>query len=159
MKRFDNLNGQANSKLFDIIAVIPTNHEALQACIISTTLIFDIIAFDFEGPHWINKIRLNRSKGKVAAEKDVQFELSYAPSFNGDEPCENMIYTANRLTEDVCTKKIKNIIIASGASKPAEVRSPKDVVSLGYLLGLDETTTRLCLRNHAHRCVTKGGLT
>ncbi len=68
---------------------------------------FDIISFDFEGPHWINKIRLNRSKGKVAAEKEVHFEITYAPSFHGDEPCENMIYTANRLTEDICTRRIK----------------------------------------------------
>lgn len=68
---------------------------------------FDIIGFDFEGPHWINKIRLNRQKGKVAAEKEVYFEVTYAPSFHGDEPCENMIYTGNRLIEDICTRRIK----------------------------------------------------
>lgn len=99
--------GQENISSYDIYAVVPTNHEALVACIISTTLTFDIITFDIEGPHWINKVKLNRQKGKVAADKEVFFEISYSPSFHGDEPMGNMIYLGNRLEEDICTRKIK----------------------------------------------------
>ncbi|ODN04282.1 Ribonuclease P protein subunit p30 [Orchesella cincta] len=146
---------QENVALYEIIAVVPTNHEALVSCVISS-LVFDVISFDIEGPHWINKVKLNRQKGKVAAEKDVHFEITYSPSFHGDEPLENMVYIADRLKEDICTRKIKNIIISSGASAPDEIRSPQNVLGIGYLLGFDETTTRICIREHVERIVKKG---
>ena len=70
-------------------------------------MVFDIISFDLEGPHWINKLRLGRQKGSLAAEKEILFEITYATSLHGDSACENMIYTANCLKEDICVKKIK----------------------------------------------------
>lgn len=98
---------QENVSEYDILAVVPTNHDALVSCIISTAITFDIISFDIEGPHWIKKLKVNRQKGKVAADRDVFFEITYSPSFHGDEPCENMIYAGNCLIEDVCTRRVK----------------------------------------------------
>ncbi|CAL8087982.1 unnamed protein product [Orchesella dallaii] len=146
---------QENVASYDILAVVPTNHDALVSCVISS-LVFDIITFDIEGPHWIKKVKLNMQKGKVAAEKDVYFEITYSPSFHGDEPLENMIYIGDRVREDICTRKIKNVVISSGASAPDELRCPQNVLGIGYLLGFDETTTRICIREHVQKIASKG---
>lgn len=140
---------------YDLLAVVPTSSDALLSCIITTAFTFDIVTFDLEGPHWIQKIKLNMQKGKVAAEKDVFFELTYGPSLHGDDACENMVYLGNCLVEDICTRKFKNIVISSGAASPNELRSPKDVLGIGYLCGIDETTARIATRENVLRVINK----
>lgn len=146
---------QESVSSYDLIAVVPTSSDALLSCIITTAIIFDIVSFDLEGPHWIQRIKLNMQKGKVAAEKDVFFELTYGPSLHGDQACENMVYLGNCLVEDICTRRFKNIVISSGASSPHELRSPTDVHGIGSLCGIDETTTRIATRENVLRIISK----
>jgi RNase P/RNase MRP subunit p30 len=139
--------------LFDVVAVVPVHTDAVQACLTARHLSFDIITFDLEGPFWMKKVNISRQKGSMASDREIYFEITYSAGLHGETPLENMVYVAHRLLEDACTKRIKNIIISSGAAKPEELRAPKDINSFGFLLGLDETASTQSVREHPLRIV------
>jgi len=143
----------ANCALYDVIGVVPVHADAVQACLTARHLAFDVISFDLEGPYWMKKVNISRQKGSMAADREIYFEITYSAGLHDESACENMIYTAHRLLEDACTKRIKNIIISSGAAKPEELRAPKDMNAFGFILGLNETASIQSVREHPLRIV------
>lgn len=136
-------------------------HQLLNSAI---TKKYDILAFQPIGENMLRKvsecdveiISLNLSeelgfsikKTHVGPliERGKHLEINYAPCLR-DQSKKRMTICNSRLLVEAT--KGKNIIISSGASKPLELRSVKDVQNLGFLFGLKQ--------NEAEAAVQKAG--
>ncbi|KAL1491488.1 hypothetical protein ABEB36_012079 [Hypothenemus hampei] len=119
-----------NFKKYDIVAVIPTTMAALQY--VCSNLEVDILSFI---PEENGILRLNRKMYGQLVDKGFHFELTYSPAIQDSAKRKMLI----RLSHMYHTHgKSKNIIFSSGATHQMLIRGPYDVISLGFLFGLNE---------------------
>ena len=80
-----------------------------------------------------------------AIERGVHFKILYSPMIL-DSDCRTTHHFSFkgylRLT------KGKNVILASGAEKPIDLRGPYDVINLGLLLGFNESIARKAISDN-----------
>lgn len=130
--------GQSISKLqnaFDIVAVLPTSEKGLlMAC---SSLDLDVITFEYTKrlPTFLK----HKTIGS-AVKRGVKMEVVYSKLF-GDSRAQFMSNTMNVLR----ASRAQNIIISSGAVRPVDCRSYKDVFNVLELLGFKRNMEQQCL--------------
>ncbi|KAK4880336.1 hypothetical protein RN001_008482 [Aquatica leii] len=120
----------SNYKKYHIIAAQPENQQAFQY--VCSTMEVDIFSFD---PNRKCNYKMQRKLYYQLVEKDVYFELMYAPAIEDSTKRKNIIATAHAYHS---FGKSKNIIISSATTNDFLTRSPYDVINLGLIFGLSE---------------------
>lgn len=142
------LNQSENLKKYDIVAVVPKTFQAFQyAC---GTMDIDLISFD---PESRIPFKINRKLYRQAVDRGVFFELMYAPAIKDSTARKNIISNAHIYH---AIGKSKNIVLTSGAESYIHIRDVHDVISLGFLLGFDNTKSLEAIRNNGRKLILKG---
>ncbi|XP_050297284.1 uncharacterized protein LOC126736789 [Anthonomus grandis grandis] len=123
-----------NYKKYNIIAALPTTVPALSYC--CSTLDADIISYDPENRF---NLRLNRKQYSQLVERGYHFELTYSPAIIDYTKRKNLIHLSHLYHT---TGKSKNIFFSSGAEEPIHLRNAYDIISLGFLFGLNEMQSK-----------------
>ncbi|XP_060847748.1 ribonuclease P protein subunit p30-like isoform X2 [Rhopalosiphum padi] len=126
-----------NFKLYNIFAVEPLNDQVFQDILTSSSI--DIITCNI-------KTSVTPKQYTIAIEKNIYFEVSYAPMLVNYVARQDTLSLAHLLH---IKGKSKNVIVSSGAVNKLDIRNPHDVMNLGILLGLSkkqskESITRGC---------------
>lgn len=129
-----------NFKKYDIIGVIPTTAQAL--AFTCSSLEADILTFD---PQNRFSIKLNRKIYSQLIEKGFHLELTYSFAIEDSTKRKNLIYVSHLYHT---YGKSRNIIFSSGAENYMLLRSPYDVISLGFLFGLNELQSKNAVMHH-----------
>ena len=136
-------NNSKNVDKYDILAINPTSALALQN-LLKSNFKADLLAFDPEsssnagdniGSGLESTVRWNRKLYNECVEKNMYFELPYAPAIR-DSTIRRRIIRQSHIYHAV--GKSKNVLISSDANHVLEIRGPHDVANLGHLFGLDE---------------------
>uniref|UniRef100_A0A182RRK8 Uncharacterized protein n=1 Tax=Anopheles funestus TaxID=62324 RepID=A0A182RRK8_ANOFN len=131
------LNKSNNIRCYNLIAALPTTLGGLQyAC---QTMVCDIITHNSS----TNPLRLARKYYYLAVERDIAFELKYAPTIVDSSERKATIGRAHRYHS---VGKSKNVIISSEAKNPFQLRSPYDLANLGLIFGLSEEQSKESIR-------------
>lgn len=140
-------NQSENLKKYDIIAVIPKTLQAYQyAC---GTLDVDVITFE---PESRIPFKISRKLYRQAVERGIFFELMYSPAIKDSTSRKNVISTAHIYH---AVGRSKNIIVTSGAENDTQVRDVHDVISLGFILGLNSSQSLEVIRDNTRRLILK----
>ncbi|KAJ8912127.1 hypothetical protein NQ315_013216, partial [Exocentrus adspersus] len=131
------INKSLNFKKYDIIAVLPTTMQAFM--FICSTFEADIFAVDLESKF---SLRLTRKLYHQLVERGYHFELNYGPAIQDSTKRKNLIHISHLYHS---FGKSKNIILSSGAESNICIRSPYDVISLGFIFGLSELQSKHAL--------------
>uniref|UniRef100_A0A182JDM2 Uncharacterized protein n=1 Tax=Anopheles atroparvus TaxID=41427 RepID=A0A182JDM2_ANOAO len=132
------LNKSTNVRGYDLIAALPTREASLQyAC---QTLACDIITYN-QNAQWI---KLHRKFYYLAVERNIAFEIKYAPAIVDSTERKATITRAHRYH---FYGKSKNVLISSGAKNAFELRSPYDIANLGLIFGLSEEQSKRAVRD------------
>ncbi|CAH0556555.1 unnamed protein product [Brassicogethes aeneus] len=123
-----------NYKKYDIVAVNPKSASAFAFC--CSTFEADILALD---PGNKQNYKINRKTYNLLIERGYHFELIYSSAIEDQTKRKNLIHVAHLYHS---FGKSKNIIFSSGASNIMNIRSPYDVISLGFIFGLNEIQTK-----------------
>lgn len=141
------LNQSENLKKYDIIAVVPKTLAAFQyAC---GSMDIDIISFESNGRV---PFKVNRKLYRQAIERGIFFELMYSPAIRDSSARKNIITTAHNY---YAVGKSRSIIITSGAETYMHLRGVHDVISIGFLLGLNSNESMESIRSNARRLILK----
>ncbi|CAH1117483.1 unnamed protein product [Phaedon cochleariae] len=119
-----------NYKKFHIIAAAPTTMPAFTfTC---TSLEADIFSFNPENKF---NMRLNRKHYNLLIDRGFHFELLYSAAIQDSTKRKNLIHASHLFH---AFGKSKNIIFSSGAENFMYIRSPYDIINLGFIFGLSE---------------------
>uniref|UniRef100_A0A182QJX9 Uncharacterized protein n=1 Tax=Anopheles farauti TaxID=69004 RepID=A0A182QJX9_9DIPT len=131
------LKGGSSSKLQDAVPVAFCLKELkIMTC--------DIITYNSD----TIRMRLSRKFYYLAIERNIAFELKYAPAILNSSERKSTIYRAHRYHS---YGKSKNVIISSGASNAFQLRSPYDIANLGLIFGLSEEQSKEAIRGVPNR--------
>ncbi|XP_050078223.1 ribonuclease P protein subunit p30 [Anopheles maculipalpis] len=136
------LNRSNNIRSYNLIAALPTTENSFQyAC---QTMACDIVTYNS------NTIRLRtvRKFYYLAVDRNIAFELKYAPAIVSSNDRKGTISRAHRYHS---YGKSKNVIISSGARSPFQLRSPYDIANLGLIFGLSEEQSKESIRGVPNR--------
>ncbi|XP_035915159.1 ribonuclease P protein subunit p30 [Anopheles stephensi] len=136
------LNRSSNIRSYDLIAALPTSESGMTyAC---QTMHCNIITYRS------NTIRLrpNRKFYYLAVDRNIAFELKYAPAILSPVERKDTINCAHRYHS---FGKSKNVVISSSAKNPFELRSPYDIANLGLIFGLSEEQSKEAIRGVPNR--------
>lgn len=141
------LNQSENLKKYDIIAVVPKTLAAFQyAC---GSMDIDILSFESNGRV---PFKVNRKLYRQAIERGIFFELMYSPAIRDSTARKNIITTAHNY---FAVGKSKSIIITSGAECYLHLRGVQDVISIGFLFGLNSNESMETIRSNARKLILK----
>ncbi|XP_042862385.1 ribonuclease P protein subunit p30-like [Penaeus japonicus] len=133
-------------KQYDIIAFTPITEAALKQCVTQTLVDVDIISLspsEIKGrPAW-KLIRL-------AVERDIYFEICYAPCLANQSSRQNTIILSHILHQST---RSANVVITSQARHPNQLRHPYDVMNLGRFFSLSEGAAKESIGMLAHNAV------
>lgn len=135
-------------KLYDLVAVFPKTEKLFHtAC---TALDVDLICINAleKQPFYFRRPPIN-----AAIERGLFFELVYTPAIKDSTMRRYTISNALGLMQ-VC--KGKNVIIASSAEKPLDLRGPYDVATLGLLFGLSDGEAKAAVSTHCRSALLHG---
>ncbi|CAH1129938.1 unnamed protein product [Ceutorhynchus assimilis] len=128
-----------NFKKYDLFGVIPVTREALT--FVCSSLEADILSFDVETR--LN-LRLQRKLFTQLVDRNYHLELTYGPAIEDSTKRKNLINISHLFHT---YGKSKNIIFSSGAEFYMHIRNPYDVISLGFLFGLNELQSKNSVMN------------
>lgn len=134
-----------NYKKYDLIAACPQSLPAFTACY--SILDADILSFNAESSQLY---KFNRKLYNKLIEKGYHYEIQYSPAIEDSTKRKNTIQMAHLYK---MYGKSRNIIISSGASTPAYIRNPYDIVNLGMILGLNEQQCKNAVLHCSRRVV------
>uniref|UniRef100_A0A182ST08 Uncharacterized protein n=1 Tax=Anopheles maculatus TaxID=74869 RepID=A0A182ST08_9DIPT len=136
------LNRSSNIRSYNLIAALPTNENSFQyAC---QTMACDIITYNSS----TIRLRTIRKFYYLAVDRNIAFELKYAPAIVSSNDRKGTITRAHRYHS---YGKSKNVIISSGAKNPFQLRSPYDIANLGLIFGLSEEQSKESIRGVPNR--------
>ncbi|XP_052870605.1 ribonuclease P protein subunit p30-like [Anopheles cruzii] len=136
------LNKSNNLRAYNLVAALPTNESSFQyAC---QTLPCDIITYN----SGTIQVRMNRKYYYLAVERNIVFEIKYAPAIVSSADRKRTIERSHRYH---AYGKSKNVIISSGAQDQFQLRSPYDIANLGLIFGLSEEQSKESVRGVANR--------
>uniref|UniRef100_A0A182MBG5 Uncharacterized protein n=1 Tax=Anopheles culicifacies TaxID=139723 RepID=A0A182MBG5_9DIPT len=116
------LNRSNNIRSYNLIAALPTDETSYQyAC---QTMVCDIVTYDSSST---TRMRMSRKFHYLAVDRNIAFELKYAPAIVNSSERKSTINRAHRYHS---FGKSKNVIISSEARNPFQLRSPYDVANL-----------------------------
>ena len=144
-------NNSKNVEKFDILAICPTSALALLN-LLKSNFKADMIVFDPENSNGNESsggdsvVRWNRKLYNECADKNMYFEIPYAPAIR-DSTVRRRIIRQSHIYHAV--GKSKNIVISSDARHVLELRGPHDVANLGHLFGLNEQQGKMAVSNTA----------
>ncbi|CAG9863082.1 unnamed protein product [Phyllotreta striolata] len=127
-------------KKYHLIAIIPTTPEAHNyAC--SSAVEADIYSYNPE-----NKFtaRLTRKMYNKIVQHGYYFELQYSHAIEDSTKRKNLIHVSHMYHS---TGKSKNVFFSSGAKNLNLIRNPYDILSLGFLFGLNELQCKSCVQH------------
>ncbi|KAF2878960.1 hypothetical protein ILUMI_27208 [Ignelater luminosus] len=128
-----------NYRKYNVVAVQPISQAALQfTC---SSIDADIFSYD---PETKPNFKLNRKLYNQLVERGFYFELLYSPAIQASSQRKNVIAMSHFYHS---YGKSRNIIISSGATSTFLLRSPYDVVNLGFLFGLSEEQSKNAIGN------------
>ncbi|KAK2866257.1 hypothetical protein Q7C36_002313 [Tachysurus vachellii] len=135
-------------KYFDILAVFPKTEKLFHAaCMTYDVDIISIAATEKQPFH------CKRSPINGAIERGVFFEIRYTAAIRDSTMKKYTIANAINLVE-VC--KGKNVIMASGAETPLELRGPYDIANLGLMFGLSDGDAKAAVSTNCRSAVLHG---
>ncbi|KOB74003.1 Ribonuclease P [Operophtera brumata] len=141
------LNQSENLKKYDIIAVVPKTLSAFQyAC---GSMDIDMISLE---TNCRIPFKVNRKLYRQAIERGIFFELTYSPAIRDSTARKNIITTAHNY---YAVGKSKNIVITSGAESYMHLRGVHDVISIGFLFGLNSNESMESIRSNARTLILK----
>ncbi|XP_050085434.1 ribonuclease P protein subunit p30 [Anopheles aquasalis] len=136
------LNKSPNIRAYNLIAALPTNETSFQyAC---QSMACDIITYNSASI----QSRMNRKFYYLAVERNIAFEIKYAPAIVSSTDRKMTIERSHRYHS---YGKSKNVIISSEAKDPFQLRSPYDIANLGLIFGLSEEQSKESIRGIANR--------
>uniref|UniRef100_A0A182WHG7 Uncharacterized protein n=1 Tax=Anopheles minimus TaxID=112268 RepID=A0A182WHG7_9DIPT len=136
------LNRSNNIRSYNLIAALPTNDNSYQyAC---QTMACDIVTYHSS----TTRIRMSRKFYYLAVDRNIAFELKYAPAIVNSSDRKATINRAHRYHS---YGKSKNVIISSEATNPFQLRSPYDIANLGLIFGLSEEQAKESIRGIPNR--------
>ncbi|XP_053675585.1 ribonuclease P protein subunit p30 [Anopheles nili] len=136
------LNKSNNLRGYNLIAALPTNESSFQyAC---QTMACDLITYSSAASH----LKMNRKFYYLAVDRNIAFEIKYAPAIINSNERKATIKRAHRYHS---FGKSKNVIISSNALNPFQLRSPYDIVNLGLIFGLSEEQSKESIRGVPNR--------
>uniref|UniRef100_A0A182Y5I7 Uncharacterized protein n=1 Tax=Anopheles stephensi TaxID=30069 RepID=A0A182Y5I7_ANOST len=94
------------------------------------------------------RLRPNRKFYYLAVDRNIAFELKYAPAILSPVERKDTINCAHRYHS---FGKSKNVVISSSAKNPFELRSPYDIANLGLIFGLSEEQSKEAIRGVPNR--------
>ncbi|VVC40990.1 Polymerase/histidinol phosphatase-like,RNase P subunit p30 [Cinara cedri] len=132
-----------NFPKYNILAVEPLNDHLFQNLVTSPSV--DIIICKV-------KTKITPKDYSVAVDKNIHFELSYAPMLMDSVTRQNTLTLAHMLH---IKGKSKNIILTSGAINRLDIRNPYDAMNLGFLLGFSRKQTKESITDCCHSVILK----
>ncbi|XP_029727621.1 ribonuclease P protein subunit p30 [Aedes albopictus] len=118
---------------YHLVAVVPITEDAFQhAC---QTMSCDIISYNSDTV----RIKMSRKFYFVAVNRNIMFEIKYAPAIVNSNDRKDII---NRAHKYHSYGKSKNVIISSEARDRFQVRGPYDIANLGLIFGLSEEQSK-----------------
>ncbi|XP_020288390.1 ribonuclease P protein subunit p30 [Pseudomyrmex gracilis] len=134
-KRTHTMSQCPNLRKYHLYVIVPTKQDMLEyAC---SQLNADIISIRPQ----ISSIKLNRKLYHFATRRGLCFEIQYADILNPGT-CVESIHYSHLLH---MYRKSENVIISSGATKSHLIRSPYDIINLGFILGLSESKSKAAI--------------
>ncbi|XP_058177494.1 ribonuclease P protein subunit p30 [Anopheles ziemanni] len=138
------LNKSSTIIEYDVIAVQPTTDDSLAyAC---QNVVCDIITYEVDKK--VQSLNVNRKLYYMAIERNVAFEIKYAPAIVNSLHRIDTIAQAHYYHS---TGKSKNLLISSAATNAFELRSPYDIANLGLIFGLSEEQSKQAIRDVPNR--------
>ncbi|XP_052897223.1 ribonuclease P protein subunit p30 isoform X1 [Anopheles moucheti] len=136
------LNRSTNIRSYNVIAALPTSESSFQyAC---QTMACDIVTYN----GGTIRMRMMRKFYYLAVDRNIAFELKYAPAIVDSSERKATIARAHRYHS---YGKSKNVLISSEARNPFQLRSPYDVANLGLIFGLSEEQSKESIRGIPNR--------
>ncbi|XP_017537434.1 ribonuclease P protein subunit p30 [Pygocentrus nattereri] len=135
-------------KDFDILAVFPKTEKLFHAACMTYDVDIICIAATEKQP-----FHCKRSPVNGAIERGVHFEISYTAAIRDSTMKKYTIANAINL---MTTCKGKNVIVASGAEAPLEMRGPYDIANLGLVFGLSEGDAKAAVSTNCRSVVLHG---
>ncbi|XP_076056226.1 ribonuclease P protein subunit Rpp30 [Oratosquilla oratoria] len=130
---------------YDIIAFRPRSEGAFrQVC--QANMDVDIISFDIGD----RDFRISRKMLNLAIERDLYFEICYAPCIARSSSRQDTIVLAHDIYQSA---RGRNIFISSGTKVTTHLRQPYDVANLGRLFGLSEGAAKEAVLTTCHDLV------
>uniref|UniRef100_A0AAR2LMY8 Ribonuclease P protein subunit p30 n=1 Tax=Pygocentrus nattereri TaxID=42514 RepID=A0AAR2LMY8_PYGNA len=148
---FVSVNKMSGSKVltnFDILAVFPKTEKLFHAACMTYDVDIICIAATEKQP-----FHCKRSPVNGAIERGVHFEISYTAAIRDSTMKKYTIANAINL---MTTCKGKNVIVASGAEAPLEMRGPYDIANLGLVFGLSEGDAKAAVSTNCRSVVLHG---
>ena len=149
-------NNSKNVDKFDILAICPTSSAALLN-LLKSNFKADMIVFDPENSNGSDNnsgadslVRWNRKLYNECADKNMYFEIPYAPAIR-DSTVRRRVIRQSHIYHAV--GKSKNVIISSDAKHVLDLRGPHDVANLGHLFGLNEQQGKMAVSSMASDAV------
>ena len=149
-------NNSKNVDKFDILAICPTSSAALLN-LLKSNFKADMIVFDPENSNGNDNnsgadslVRWNRKLYNECADKNMYFEIPYAPAIR-DSTVRRRVIRQSHIYHAV--GKSKNVIISSDAKHVLDLRGPHDVANLGHLFGLNEQQGKMAVSSMASDAV------
>ncbi|XP_008182462.1 RNaseP protein p30-like isoform X2 [Acyrthosiphon pisum] len=127
------ISSSQNFKSYNILAVEPLNDQVFQDILTSSsTSSINIITCNI-------KTSITPKQYTIAMEKNIYFEVSYAPMLVNHIARQDTLSLAHLFH---MKGKSKNVIVSSGAVNKLDIRNPHDVMNLGILLGLSRKQSK-----------------
>ncbi|GFT80065.1 probable ribonuclease P protein subunit 3 [Nephila pilipes] len=126
------------TKKYDLVALQPIGEKMLQhVCSLSDIDIISLNMTENLG------FALKRTSIGLAIDKDICFEITYAPCLWNQTSRRSIISNAQLLVD---VTKGKNVFVSSGATKPFDLRSVEDVMNLALLFGFQKNQAEASIR-------------
>ncbi|XP_072524162.1 ribonuclease P protein subunit p30 [Salminus brasiliensis] len=135
-------------KNFDLLAVYPKTEKLFHAACMNYDVDIICIAANEKQP-----FHCKRSPVNGAIERGVFFEISYAAAIR--DPTMKS-YTITNAINLISVCKGKNVIVASGAEMPLELRGPYDIANLGLIFSLSEGDSKAAVSTNCRSVVLHG---
>ncbi|XP_007251211.3 ribonuclease P protein subunit p30 [Astyanax mexicanus] len=135
-------------KNFDLLAVHPKTDKLFHAACMNYDV--DIICISATEPQ---SFHFKRSPVNGAIERGVFFEISYSAGIR--DPTMKK-YTITNAVNLISVCKGKNVIVASGAEAPLNLRGPYDIANLGLIFGLSEGDSKAAVSTNCRSVVLHG---
>ncbi|KAF2360481.1 RNase P subunit p30 [Trinorchestia longiramus] len=125
--------GTASASLLCTVALAQRLYCAQGNKVCQTLMYVDIISLEPDSQ--VCSVKLPRKICRLAVERDLYFELKYAPCVGSENinAWQNTIKISHLLSDYINSH---NVFLTSGAASPDPIRSPADVIAMARFFGL-----------------------
>ncbi|XP_027204263.1 ribonuclease P protein subunit Rpp30 [Dermatophagoides pteronyssinus] len=146
------LSKNENLKHYDILAIEPMNEKILNY-LNGGNFEFDILTFSSIDSSIVNMIK--KANFSLPISKGIGIEINYSNCLSSSSQRRQSIAFGQMLVDKT---RSKNIILSSGTSIATSIRSPRDVIYIGLLFGLEENQSKRSLYRNTEAVINHSEL-